>query len=54
MNKKRQIKNTCYNWLNNFIPEPVRKNVSGFKDKVLSIFKINTRKRTVYRTGGKN
>ena len=32
----------------NYIPEPIRKSVSGFKDKIISLFKTNTPKQTVY------
>ena len=39
MKKKRLIKNTWYDWLINNIPEPIRKTVLGFKDKVASLFK---------------
>ena len=28
----------------NYIPEPIRKNVGGFKDKVISLFTTNTPK----------
>ena len=31
--KKRPIKNTCYDWLINYIPEPLAKIVGSFKDK---------------------
>ena len=41
MKKKRPIKSTWYNWLINYIPEPIRKTVGGFKDKVVSLFKTN-------------
>ena len=34
------IKNTCYNWLINFIPEPLRESVGGF-----SLFKTNKPKK---------
>ena len=33
-----------YDWLVNYIPKPIRKVVGGIKDKVVSIFKINTLK----------
>ena len=42
--KIREIKKTWYYWLINYIPEPLRKSVGGFKDKVISLFKINTPK----------
>ena len=32
MNKMRPVKNTWYDWLLNYIPEPIRKSVGGFKD----------------------
>ena len=38
MKKIRPIKNTWYNRLINYIPEPKRKNLGGFKDKILSLF----------------
>ena len=37
-----------YDWLINSIPEPVRKNVGDFKDKVLSPFNTNTPKHIMY------
>ena len=53
-NKKiRPIKNTSYDWLISYIPEPIRKSVSGFKDKVISLFKTNTPTQTVYGRGKK-
>ena len=39
MKKKRLIKNTWYDWLINYISEPIRITVVGFKDKVASLFK---------------
>ena len=35
----------------NYVPEPIRISVSGFKDKVVSLFKTNTPKQTVYKRG---
>ena len=40
-------------WLVNYIPEPIRKSVGGFKDKVISLFKTNTPKQIVYGRGKK-
>ena len=37
-------KNIWYNWLINYIPEPIRKIVGGFKDKVVSLFLRQTQK----------
>ena len=51
MNKIRPIKNTWYHWLINYIPEPIRKTVGGFKDKIVSLFKTNTSKQTMYERG---
>ena len=48
MRKIRTIKNTWYDWLINYIPEPVRKSVGSFKDKIVSLFKTNAPKQTVY------
>ena len=50
--KKENIKtkylNTWYDWLINYILEPIRKIVGGFKDKVVSLSKTNTFKQTLY------
>ena len=51
--KIRSIKNTWHNCLINYIPDPIRKGVGGFKDKVASLFSTNTPKQTVYREGKK-
>ena len=48
MKKIRQIKNTWYDQLINYIPEPIRKSVGGFKDVIVSLFKTNTPKNNVY------
>ena len=48
MKKLRPIKNTSYDWLINYIPDPIRKRVGGFKDKIVSLFKTKTTKQTVY------
>ena len=48
MKKMRPIKNTWYEWLSNYIPEPITKIVGGFKDRNLSLFNTNTPKQTVY------
>ena len=34
MKKIRPIKNTQSDWIINYIPEPIRKSVGGFKDKI--------------------
>ena len=48
MKKIRPIKNACYDWLISYVPEPIRKSVGGFKDKIVSFFKTNTPKKSVY------
>ena len=42
MKKKKHIESTWYEWVINFISESIRKNVGGFKDKVVCLFKTNT------------
>ena len=51
MKKIKPIKNTWHDWFINHIPESMRKSVGGFKDKVISLFKTNTPKQTVYGRG---
>ena len=46
--KIRPIKNTWYEWLSNFTPEPLAISVGGFKDKNECLFKKNTPKQTIY------
>ena len=41
MKKIRPIKNTWYDWLIDYIPEPIWKSVDRFKEKVISLFKTN-------------
>ena len=45
----RLIKSTWYDWLINYISQHIRKSVGSFKDKIVSLFKTNTLKQTVYR-----
>ena len=45
MKKIRPITNTWYDSLINYIPEPIRKSLGGFKDKIVSLFKRNTTKK---------
>ena len=49
----RSIKNNTYDWLINYIPEPIKKSGGGFKDKGISLFKTNTPKQTVHGRGKK-
>ena len=37
-----------YDWIINYISEPIRKSVSGFKDKIVIVSKTNTPKQTVW------
>ena len=39
--KIRPVKDTCYDWLISYIPGPIRKSVSDFKDKIVSLLKTN-------------
>ena len=38
MKEIRPVKNTWYDWLINYISEPIRKSVDGFKGKIVSFF----------------
>ena len=49
MKKIRPVKNTSYEWLISFIPEPI----SALKEKTVSVLKINSPKETVYGRGQK-
>ena len=49
MKKMRPIKNSWYDWLINYIPEPIAKIVGGFKDKIVSLFITNTPKKIFYK-----
>ena len=53
LKKIRSIKNTWYDWLISYVPESIRKSVSGFIDKIVSLFKTNTPKQAVYGRGKK-
>ena len=53
LKKIRSIKNTWYDWLISYVPESIRKSVSGFKDKIVSLFKTSTPKQAVYGRGKK-
>ena len=48
MNKISPIKNIWYDWLINYIPEPIRESLGDFKEKIVSLFKTKTPKQTVY------
>ena len=48
LKKISQLKNTLYDLLINYIPEPLRKNKNGFKDKVVTLFNANTPKQLAY------
>ena len=51
MKKIGPVKNTWYDWLINYVPEPIKKSVAGFKDKIVSLFRTNTSEQTVYGRG---
>ena len=51
MKKKMYFKNTWLDWLFNYIPDPLRKSVGGFKNKISSLFKTNKPEQDVYRRG---
>ena len=44
MKKIRFIKNTWYDWLINYISDPVRESVGVFKDKIVRLFSTSTPK----------
>ena len=46
MKKIRPIKNTLYDWLIDYIPDPIRKSVGGFKDKTVSLWERKETKET--------
>ena len=47
MEKRRPSKNTWYDWLINYILEPIGKSVSPLKDKIASLYKSITLEQTV-------
>ena len=54
MKKINTIKKSWYDWLISYIPITIRKSLSGFKDKIVSLFKTNTSpKKIVYGRGNK-
>ena len=53
MQKIRPVINTWYDWLINNIPKPIRKSVGGFKHKIVTLFKTNIPKQTMYVKGKK-
>ena len=53
MKKIRTIKNTWYDSLINYIPEPIRNSVGRFKNKIISLSKTNIPMQTVHGTGKK-
>ena len=52
-NIEKKYSSTWYDWLINYIPEPLRKSVNDFKDEVIILFKKYTTKQTVYGRGKK-
>ena len=53
MKKIRSIKSTWYELLIDYVPELIRINANGFKDKTVGRFKTKTPKQTVYGRGKK-
>ena len=53
MKKIRPIKKTWYDCLINYISDIIRKSVGGFKDQIISLFRTNTPKQTLYKRGKK-
>ena len=51
--KVRPIKNIWYDWLINYIPEPITKVVGRFKDKIVNLFNTDTLKQPIYERGKK-
>ena len=53
MNKKKNR----YDWLINYVPDPIGNTLDGFKEKVVTPFKTNTpdeyEKQTVYGSGNR-
>ena len=45
--KSRSIKSTWYDWLINYIPDPIRKRIRSFEDKIVSLFKAKTSEQAV-------
>ena len=53
MKKLRSIKNTCHDWLINYIPHRIRKSVGGFKDKIVNLFNTITPEQALIGRGKK-
>ena len=59
LNKKKQMnkKNNRYDWLINYVPDPIGNTLDGFKEKVVTPFQTNTpdeyEKQTVYGSGSR-
>ena len=53
LKKLTSIKKIWYNWWINYTTKPLIKSVSVLKDKVMSLYKTNTPKQTVYGRGKK-
>ena len=53
LKKLTSIRKIWYNWWINYTTKPLIKSVSVLKDKVMSLYKTNTPKQTVYGRGKK-
>ena len=51
--ERKFSKNTQYDCLINYIPEPIRKSIGCLKDIIVGLFKTNTSKQIVYGRGNK-
>ena len=49
----KPVENIWCDQLINYVPEPIRKSVGRFKDKIVSFLKTNTPKQTIYGRGKK-
>ena len=47
MKKISTVKNTWYDWLINYSPEPITKSVGGFKDKVKFLRQMHLNKECI-------
>ena len=41
-NEDTETKNSCHDWLINYIPEIIKKAVGDVKDKIIVLYKTNT------------
>ena len=51
--KSRSTENTKYDWLINYILDPIRKRIGSLNNKIASLFKTKTSTRAVFGKGRK-